>query len=335
MRERENQTGIPAHVRRVSLCAITDNGYCVPTIVMLASAKANKRSDTHYRVHVIQSQVSRFYIDKLRELSSPDFEIIIHSADASKYEWVRVKGHVPVTAMLKLDIAGIIPDEKRMLYIDGDAIVKGDLSDLFYTDLEGAPIGAVRDIGGEHKLKYGERIGVNQYFNTGVLLIDLELFRREGAYTKMLERQRNAPEEWLCHDQDNINTFFNGRIKELECRYNALLPMCYNEFFSYSAEDINRFYGTAYSCMEEAEEDAVIIHFAGEGYARPWSVVCGSFSNVWRRYYDISPIGNQWLRLHVDPASICAARNRSKQCKIYGTPSVFMTIPREPALHDG
>ena len=292
----------------VSLCVITDNDYCVPTIVSLTSAKRNKRRESHYRVHIIQCRVSSFYLHKFRELDAPDFEIIIHDGDIEKYEWVRVKGHVPITAMLKLDMASHLSNEGRTLYIDGDTIIKDDLTDLFYTDLEGVPIAAVRDIGGELKQKYGEKIGVKKYYNAGILLIDLDLFREEKAQAGLLKKQMNAPDEWCCLEQDNLNTYFNGRIKELPFRYNALIPMCLNKFYNYNIEDINAFYGTMYSSMEEAENDAAIIHFAGESWARPWNVICGSYSNIWQHYYDISPIRDQWLKLHIDLASIHSIR---------------------------
>ncbi|MGN0874927.1 MAG: glycosyltransferase family 8 protein [Akkermansia sp.] len=173
MKGKEQQAVFSPLTRGVSLCVITDNDYCVPAIVSLTSAKKNKRRESHYRVHIIQCRVSSYYIRKFRELDAPDFEIIIHAGDIEKYKGIKAKGHVPITTMLKLDMASHLSNEGRTLYIDGDTIIKDDLTDLFYTDLEGAPIAAVRDIGGELKQKYGERIGVKKYYNAGILLPSL------------------------------------------------------------------------------------------------------------------------------------------------------------------
>lgn len=279
------------------ICVITDNGYTVPTIVMLTSAKINKAKDSNYRVHCILNEVNEVHRNMLMELDADDFRIVLYTASLDKYKTIQVKGHVPVSVMLKLDIATLLADVSKVLYLDGDILVKKDLSEFYNTDLGNKPLAAVRDIGGELRQHFNTRIGVKEYINAGVMLMNLDTFRKEDIGSRMLEIQLSAPEEWLCLEQDNINVFFKDRMLLLPFRYNALLPMCLNGFYHFDAEDLNQFYGTNYSSLEDAEADAVLIHFAGESSLRPWKILNGTYANVWQMYYDLSPLRNHWLRL--------------------------------------
>lgn len=282
----------------IHVCAISDSGYCIPTIVMLSSAKENKRPGSRYKVHcVFCDDVGDFYRRKLMELSSPDFEVKLYNADVSVYKDVRPNGHVPLAALLKLNLAEILPDVDKVLFIDGDVIVRKDLGELFRMPLEGNAFAAVRDMGGELKFRFHEKIGVEKYINSGVLLMDLALFRREAAGKKMTDIQLyRAPESWFCLEQDNLNTFFEGRILFLPTRFNCMLPLFLRDIYSYTLDQVNEFYGECYGSFEELDDDAVIMHFAGECMSRPWLVNHGTYANVWQQYYDRSPMGNVWLR---------------------------------------
>ena len=65
-------------------------------------------------------------------------------------------------------------NQDRVLYLDADIIVNGPLSDFYYSDLNGAPVGVVKDYGmGEHfPFPYLDASVSKKYFNSGVLLID-------------------------------------------------------------------------------------------------------------------------------------------------------------------
>ena len=68
---------------------------------------------------------------------------------------------------------------KWKLYLDADLLVLKDLEDVFEIDMKGYPIAAVMDTD-------------NQSFNSGVLLIDNGLWKRENMTWEQLVNETNG-----------------------------------------------------------------------------------------------------------------------------------------------
>lgn len=89
--------------------------------------------------------------------------------------------HLPVSAYYRILLPNLLPEVDRVLYLDYDTLVVNDLTSLWQSDLEGHFLGCIRDLGVTIKNgwsndllgKYGEN-----YFNSGVLLMDLALLRK-------------------------------------------------------------------------------------------------------------------------------------------------------------
>ena len=112
----------------------------------------------------------------------------------------------------------------RVLYLDTDVLVLDDLAPLWGTDLEGAVLGAVIDGGIDPLMKRDDALvkevpRVRDYFNAGVLLIDLDRWREKGISEKALDylaRNRDSP----FSDQDALNVACDGFWKQLDARWN-------------------------------------------------------------------------------------------------------------------
>lgn len=122
----------------------------------------------------------------------------------------------------------------RVVYLDADLVVLGDLSVLAAIDLGGKTVGAVMDFairrwGGPRTceaLKSRVRHADRSYFNAGVLVIDLDAWRRrrvrDSAVRFLFENQSRIH----CWDQDALNHALGGDWCELDPRWNR---MCYWE----------------------------------------------------------------------------------------------------------
>jgi len=121
-------------------------------------------------------------------------------------------------------IPRVFPDTiSKVLYLDVDLLVLDDLDPLWETDLEGAVVGAVLDKVDE-QIKGGEAgfealPRVRDYFNAGVLLIDLNRWREERISEKALEYLIQHPRS-LYSDQDALNVVCDGFWKKLDARWN-------------------------------------------------------------------------------------------------------------------
>jgi lipopolysaccharide biosynthesis glycosyltransferase len=118
----------------------------------------------------------------------------------------------------------------RVVYLDADLVVLGDLSELASVDLGGKTVGAVMDFairrwGGPRTcpaLKSQVQHAERSYFNAGVLVIDLDAWRRkrvrDSAIRFLFENQGRI----RCWDQDALNHALGGDWCALDPRWNRM-----------------------------------------------------------------------------------------------------------------
>jgi lipopolysaccharide biosynthesis glycosyltransferase len=110
----------------------------------------------------------------------------------------------------RLLLPDLLPSEDgRVLYLDSDMLVLGDLGPLFETPLDGKVLGAVADAAGpEHIARMNANLGRpadTPYFNSGALLIDIAAWKGRGAGGACM-RFLQGPAPKLYPDQDALNT---------------------------------------------------------------------------------------------------------------------------------
>lgn len=122
----------------------------------------------------------------------------------------------------RLFLAGEMP-LKKILYLDTDTIVRGNLRELWETDLTGIAGAGVIDIGalqlwGDYTktISYG---GIPQYINAGVWLANLSNLRTSGRAQQMIDQINTIPLSFA--DQDAINVACKGALKILDNRFNS------------------------------------------------------------------------------------------------------------------
>lgn len=274
----------------LDICMITDDNYVIPTVVAITSAIKNKCKNAKYNFFIINSNISDYHKNKIKELENNEIGVNINfiDADINKYKNLNVHTHVPVTALLKFDLPNLL-NLNKVLYLDGDIIVKKCLKDFYNLNIENYYLAAIRDMGGELTQKFNEKIEVDKYFNSGVLLLNLEKIRNENLFDILVKTKAEHP-EWKCMDQDVMNYVMGSKALWADLKYNCMLPL-YNHM-KYSLKSINEFYNSNYSNKFEMEDDAVILHFAGGSERRPWENFNGTFSDIWDYYYKLSPYSN-------------------------------------------
>ena len=155
---------------------------------------------------------------------------------------------LPITTYYRYVLADVLKDVERIIYLDVDTLVLGDLTELWKIDLEGNFLGIARDplIAGYATLAQEFIDKKNMYANAGVLLIDLKLFREHNMGNKLIDFTVNTVDYCRYGDQDVPNYYFIGAYKILDSEWNCGIQL---------VDDI-------------AEEDVKIVHFFGPG--KPW-----------------------------------------------------------------
>jgi lipopolysaccharide biosynthesis glycosyltransferase len=167
----------------------------------------------------------------------------------------------------RLVLPNILPsDVDRVLYLDADLLIVGDLSPLCAHPLDGAAMAAVREpsdpfFWSRNGLEHVFALDMDPwtpYFNAGVLVMDLPLFRE-------LEVRRRCLEYVAVHrpvrmDQDALNAVLRNRIAELPAVWNV------ENYFFKSLSRRARY--------ETLLAEAKVLHYVGR--SKPWN------QDVWR-----------------------------------------------------
>jgi lipopolysaccharide biosynthesis glycosyltransferase len=156
-------------------------------------------------------------------------------APEAEFSWIEVgekdlpayatRGHLNRTVLFRLGLETLAPaDCTRVIYIDADTIVLGDVRELWGVDLGDCAIGAVRDCyqdAAEFAARWTLPHDGQHYFNAGVQVIDLERVRRERLFSKALNFVVANDEKLLFGDQDALNFVFWGRWAPLDPAWNV------------------------------------------------------------------------------------------------------------------
>lgn len=153
--------------------------------------------------------------------------------------------------------------EPRVLYLDVDTLVLDGLDELWRTPLDGAYLGAVTNVfQADHRFHAGDLgIALSDYFNSGVLLLDLAALRRDDCAARIRETAlaRAGLRGWP--DQDALNLVLGPRRVALHPRYNAM-----NALFELPEAD--EVFGAADA--DQARQAPAIRHFEGPADNKPW-----------------------------------------------------------------
>jgi lipopolysaccharide biosynthesis glycosyltransferase len=127
------------------------------------------------------------------------------------------------------------PDIDRALYLDSDLILQGDIAELWNFNLGGHALGAVVDAGlssSEFATRYSLPSG-GQYFNAGVLLLDVKKLREERTFDHTIDLLSKNVYDY--DDQDALNISFWNRWAKVPPDWNFQRNFLYEKFASWTA----------------------------------------------------------------------------------------------------
>ena len=110
----------------------------------------------------------------------------------------------------------ILPETvDKVLYLDCDIVIRGDISAFWNTDLEGYGVACIEDIGSQEKERYEllHYDPADSYFNAGVLLINLRYWRETHVDHQCETYFLTYPERIRFNDQDLLNVVLHAHKK--------------------------------------------------------------------------------------------------------------------------
>ena len=141
------------------------------------------------------------------------------------------KSHLPLSAYYRILIPYLLPEVERVIYVDYDTLVIGNLTDLYNTNLHGNFLGVVRDLGVVVKNDWSKTLlgtSYQNYFNSGVLLMDLTAFRKYGLSWLLHQFIVASTPFFVLEDQDALNLFFKDAVEYVGIENNYVTKLFAN-----------------------------------------------------------------------------------------------------------
>ncbi|WP_439883023.1 glycosyltransferase family 8 protein [Pontibacter sp. MBLB2868] len=238
----------------VAICL--DKNYLEPFYALLTSIILNNKNN-NIVIHTIASDISETTKAEITSyLNTKNSQIFFYKIDLSIFENLPYNGW-SIAMYYRLCIPLILPKNiTRVLYLDTDIIVIGDLEELYNVDLSSYPIAAVCD-------HYGTRseLGIckkGNYFNSGVILINITEWKNQQITHRVVDYIRNNASKIIFPDQDSLNAVLNNNWKKLDIRYNLT--------YHFVSPILNK------KLINLFLKDKVIIHYTTKH--KPWKITC-------------------------------------------------------------
>ena len=146
-------------------------------------------------------------------------------------------GHFRPETYFRLLAPTLLDNVEKAIYLDSDIVVCADVAELFDTDVTGYLLAATRDadtigqIDGYDPTVYSylkDQLGMTEphdYFQAGVLLMNLEKFRQTITAEELLDIATERTWHWL--DQDVLNKVVDGHYRRVHMKWNYLVDWQY------------------------------------------------------------------------------------------------------------
>lgn len=237
-----------------------DHNYLFYCCVSIRSLMDHIPSEQEVRIHLLTGESFSAQEEGLLQLlrdSYVNLTIIRHRMEETLFSGRDYEHSLwSKAAFYRLLLPELLPEVKVCLYLDSDTLIVDDIMPLWEFDLSGCYLaGVFEDISAVRPHTVGKQIpGIDTYINSGVLLLNLDLMRRDSLQEKLMGGEMDA----AAPDQDLLNIVCYGKIR--------LLPPEYNYILGIHLQSIR------------------IQHFLMRDYIRPWKNLRAFGAQRWWSY---------------------------------------------------
>ncbi|MDR1254690.1 MAG: glycosyltransferase family 8 protein [Puniceicoccales bacterium] len=215
----------------IAIVLTCDDNYVRHASATIASTVEN--SQRKFNFYIFDCGISNSNLDRIQSMDIlQKGQHALHVVKPPKqrcFEEFPLPAHFSPAIFYRVCIPEILRNQEKVIYLDSDIIVEGDLGDLWDQPLENYWFGAVyldnNFIKDTQLKKFKANIGLEEnkrYFNSGVMLMNLVVMRNERVLYQVLDFLRKNPHIKLsCPEQDILNLIVDrSNIFELAPKYN-------------------------------------------------------------------------------------------------------------------
>lgn len=249
----------------------SDDNYIPCLAVAIHSLEKNASKKNNYKLIILHSGMSEKGKKEIKEFEQEnikiDFKDISNIENDLKDDLaLRLRDYYSSTIYYRIFIGSLFPEYHKAVYIDSDVVLLDDIANLYNTDLEGNIIGAIPDGVVHDSKKLQDYVEVNdgvenkKYFNSGVLVIDLDKFRETRVEERFVRILTKYNCDTIAPDQDYLNILCKDKVK--------YLPLSWDKMPDY--------------CEHLDEKDLHLIHY--NMFRKPWHYRDVEYSDIFWKY---------------------------------------------------
>jgi lipopolysaccharide biosynthesis glycosyltransferase len=262
------------------LAFCVDDHFCQHLAALVVTLQQHCQRPIH--AHLLSGHLSDANLKALNSMSTPSFSWSCYTVTADDFSALpislRYGERLTNATYYRMALPDLLaPHIKKVLYLDADMLVLGDISPLWDCDCQNVAATVVAD-GSLSYQKRWEVIGSDNphYFNAGMMLINLDKWRIEDLAAMTLSFL-NESQDWEYNDQDLLNLALNDCVQYVDEKWNA----------------------QSFHFRQDKDITPMLVHFTG--VEKPWHI---SSNHPLRQLYiearRFSPYNEFSLELYLD-----------------------------------
>lgn len=273
----------------IHIAIATDENYAglAGALVRSLIVSDHKRSLViHFLISSGFSEESKRKISNIVQSHSDSALLIFHEIPS---EWTKdlpgceTAPQISNVAWYRIFLPQLLGEINKVLYLDADTIVLKPLDELWEIDVSNYALASVTDFWTRPHIRdydfhnHIKRLGLPNaasYFNSGVMLLNLQEFRKKNWTQKIVDYALRNRKLLLWVDQCALNSVLRDHRLPLEVFWNVTpnVFLCNGPKGLFDKES-----------LDKARKHPAIIHFCG---AKPWDHRC--LHPLWERYYEFA-----------------------------------------------
>lgn len=273
---------IPQDIENIGIpiAMAMDDNYVYPTMVSITSAMENINEGNEYSFYIMHNpKLKDESKEKIKSLENKYPACHIHLIDmGNQFKGANDKGHITTPTYYRLSLSGLLTNIDKIIWLDGDTLIFKDLTPMYNIDMDGLCYRGFLDETVDGTKAFG--VENDHYICAGVMLINLEELRKDGALEKFNRFMDKNNSSLIQHDQTVINVVYADKI--------GILPPEYGFFNSYATQELAEKYCTKLKYpnkytkeeMNYALNNLSVLHCI----VKPWKFFDIYFADSWWEY---------------------------------------------------
>ena len=265
---------------KISIAYAPDDNYVNQTVVSMKSALEHNEQVEFIIMY------SKLSAESMQKLGAVGGSLRLIKMDESQFADLTLSKWVTVQAWFRIKLPDLCKDLDKVLYLDCDTLIRGNLDELFSLDLTDKYLAGVKDVWGVSK--YVKRLDMKSgvYVNSGMLLFNCDYCRKEHFFDKVVDFAKNNAKIIEFCDQDSINKVVDEHKLVISPKYNLMDTWWRGGYYEFEGEEETEYL--------KAKENPIIAHLTG---LKPAFKGCGNkFKDEWWEIAKKTKIYDELLR---------------------------------------